>query len=94
MGLPEDVAFSLSYAQIRAYIRGYRKRERTSWYQLRWQTWAIVSALGAKIDSPEQLLPLPFDREQTAEEKRKDEENLQRLIAECQEHNRQLETDK
>lgn len=43
---------------MQAAIRGYRKKEEQAWKRERWHAWVILSALGSKIECPEELFPI------------------------------------
>lgn len=78
--------------KIKVVIRGYRRRSRESWMQTRLLMWLVSRVAGGKAESPEELLPLPFDRKTSKPSPApEDDEQLQKLIAECQEYNRQQE---
>lgn len=79
----------LSFWKISAIIRGYRKRNRDMMIMQRWHAWIIINAISEKpIDSPEKILPLPFDKKtKTKEELEKEDIELQHLIEECKKHN-------
>jgi len=57
----EDALYALKIWEILSIISGYRKRGIESWKRTRWQTFLILSALGSKLSTPEELLELPGD---------------------------------
>lgn len=58
-----ELLYELRLWEIRSILSGYRRRERIPWETIRWQTWCILNALGAKIHAMEDLLPLPWEDE-------------------------------
>ena len=74
---------------MKAILNGYRRRERTYAETVRWQTWVIISSLGAKINSPQDLRELPWDDEdeETMQPMTEEEKNeLQREMEEINKH--------
>lgn len=64
----KEVLYALKIWEINAIISGYRKREVYAWRMNRWQTFLILRAIGAKIDTQEDLLELPGDCDHEDEE--------------------------
>ena len=58
-----EFLYELHLWEIRSILSGYRRRDRVQWETTRWQTWCILNALGAKIHSLAELLPLPWEDE-------------------------------
>lgn len=58
-----ELLYELRLWEIRSILSGYRRRDRVQWETIRWQTWCILNALGAKIHSLADLLPLPWEDE-------------------------------
>lgn len=58
-----ELLYELRLWEIRSILSGYRRRERIQWEAIRWQTWCILNALGSKIHSLADLLPLPWEDE-------------------------------
>ena len=74
---------------MKAILKGYRRRERTYSETVRWQTWVIISSLGAKINNPKELREFPWDDEdgETMQPMTEEEKNeLQREMAEINKH--------
>lgn len=74
---------------MKAILNGYRRRERTYAETVRWQTWVIISSLGAKINNPKELSELPWDDEdeETMQPMTEEEKNeLQREMEEINKH--------
>lgn len=67
IGLPiNDYLYRLSYADLLLISRGYENRKRDLWSATRWQTYnlMLVSMADIKkagINSPKDLMPLPWD---------------------------------
>lgn len=59
-----EFLFELTWWELKAIIKGYRRRERTTWESTRWQTFCILCALGAKINQPEDLQKFTWDDEE------------------------------
>ena len=64
--------YGLKLWELNAIVKGYRRRERTSWTQTRWLAYAIMcripagqSMAEAGIRTSEQLLPFPGEKEQS-----------------------------
>ena len=85
----EEFLFKLKWWEVKAILNGYRRRERTYVETVRWQTWVIISTLGAKINIPKDLRELPWDDEdeETMQPITEDEKNeLQREMEEINKH--------
>ena len=67
MGLPLSELYGMTLREFLAAHQGWRRAresaEREALENMRWQTCAIAHMLGAKSLTPQQLLPLPWDRE-------------------------------
>lgn len=67
IGLPiNDYLYRLTYADLLLISRGYENRKRDLWSAVRWQTYnlMLVSMADIKkagINSPKDLMPLPWD---------------------------------
>lgn len=74
IGLPiNDYLYRLSYADLLLISRGYENRKRDLWSATRWQTYnlMLVSMADIKkagINSPKDLMPLPWDETGEKEE--------------------------
>lgn len=80
----------LNWWQIRAIIRGYRKRERSLWLATRWQTWVTAKLMGSDSESPEDFMPLPYDTtDKPAVNNEEEKEKLQKLIEEARKYNQE-----
>lgn len=65
VGIPRrEFLFDLRRWEIDAIIRGYRKRARTSWDTARWQTFLILTGMGAKISNEKELRVFPWDHDE------------------------------
>lgn len=65
VGIPRhEFLYELKLWEINAIIRGYRRRNRELLDMQRWQTWCIATLMGAKIATPRELRPFPWDREE------------------------------
>jgi len=65
------------------------------WRQTRWQTYWMLKMMGAGLQSPEELLPLQGDKKVVPKEiSDKEKKQLEELVQECQEFNRQQEIKK
>ena len=70
IGIPRhDFLYNLQVWEVRRIIRGYRKREQTTWEQCRWQTfWLLHNGMldvrKAGINQPSDLIQFPWDKEQ------------------------------
>lgn len=65
----EEFLHGLKLWELNAIIKGYRRREQTSWNQTRWLAYVIMCRIPAGksmnevgIRRPEDLLPLPWDK--------------------------------
>ena len=79
--------YDLQLWEIRLIIKGYRNRAHTSWETMRWQTWAILCALGSKgINDPQTLLRFPWEEDSSDvpedDEVERIRKELQRINAE------------
>lgn len=79
-----EFLYELSWWEIKAIIKGYRRRSKTILESARLYTYYILCAQGAKIDSPEKLQKFTWDDENRQQERISEEEvaELQALIAE------------
>ena len=62
-----------------AAINGSHRRQRNGWEQARWQTWCILSALGAKMQSPRDLVKFQWEEEKHEPTETISDEEIQRL---------------
>jgi hypothetical protein len=78
-----EFLYELSMWEIKAIIKGYRRRNKTLMESARLYTYYILCAQGAKIDSPEQLQKFTWDDEKRERQPISQEEvdELQALIA-------------
>lgn len=67
----------MTWWEIRSFLAGLRRRERSGWQMMRMHAWMILSALGSKAGSPEELLK--FGWEHSEEASQDDEEELARM---------------
>lgn len=74
--------------EIRAIIRGYQKRHREQWHQTRFLSWIVANGFGGKIDQPEELITFPWEK---GDDEEVDYEELQRMVEEAREENKQHE---
>lgn len=81
--------FEMVWWQIAAAIRGYNERSHATWETTRWQSWIIVSALGAKINSPKELVSFPWEKEDEHDDQ-PTAEDIERLQREMKEYNDSL----
>lgn len=56
----------MKHWQISSTITAYRRRHHQLWESTRWQTYILLSALGSKVNTPQDLLPLPWDTVSTS----------------------------
>ena len=63
--------YGLRWWEIKSIIRGYNRRRRDIWSATRWQTYNLMCAFGGSdslaksgINSPKDLLPLPWDTDE------------------------------
>lgn len=75
-----EFLYELHLWEIRSILAGYRRRERVQWETTRWQTWCILNALGAKIHSFSDLLPLPWEDENIEAPTHDDIEKLRAMM--------------
>ena len=74
IGLPiNDYLYRLSYADLLLISRGYENRKRDLWSATRWQTYhlmrvSLADIQKAGINSPKDLMPLPWDKAGEEEE--------------------------
>ena len=85
IGLPlNDYLYRLSYADLLLISRGYENRKRDLWSATRWQTYnlMLVSMADIKkagINSPKDLMPLPWDENGEEEQVKITEEEIKRM---------------
>lgn len=64
VGIPRrEFLYELRRWEIDAIIRGYRRRARTAWETTRWQTFCIVTSMGAKFNNEKELRTFSWDHE-------------------------------
>lgn len=76
----------MAWWEIRAFLAGLRRRERAGWQMMRMHAWMILSALGSKAGSPEELLQFGWEHAEDAAED--DEEELARMRKWAEEWNK------
>ena len=86
----DEFLLKLKWWEIKAILNGYRRRERTYAETVRWQTWVIISSLGAKINNPKDLRELPWDEEENEITQSMTEEERNELLQEMDEINKHL----
>lgn len=59
-----EVLYDLQLWELNAIVTGYRRRSREMWESTRWQTYLILCAMGAKLNSPKELTVFPWEKEQ------------------------------
>lgn len=75
--------YDLQLWEIRLIIKGYRNRAHTSWETMRWQTWAILSALGSKgLSEPASLLTFPWEADTSGDYTDEEINNIRRHLQE------------
>ena len=86
IGLPiNDYLYRLSYADLLLISRGYENRKRDLWSATRWQTYhlmlvSLADIQKAVINSPKDLMPLPWDDNGEEEEQVKiTQEEIERM---------------
>lgn len=86
IGLPiNDYLYRLSYADLLLISRGYENRKRDLWSATRWQTYhlmlvSLADIQKAGINSPKDLMPLPWDEAGEEEEQVKiTQEEIERM---------------
>jgi hypothetical protein len=86
IGLPiNDYLYRLSYADLLLISRGYENRKRDLWSATRWQTYhlmlvSLADIQKAGINSPKDLMPLPWDETGEEEEQVKiTKEEIERM---------------
>ena len=57
----ELVMKRLTWKEIRAVVRGYRRRERGAWERMRFHLWAIRATLGGKENDPKEIITFPWE---------------------------------
>ena len=79
-----EFLYELSWWEIKAIIKGYRRRNKALLESARLYTYYILCAQGATIDSPEKLQKFTWDDEDRQQERISEKEvaELQALIAE------------
>lgn len=64
IGIDYDLALKrLTWKEIRAVIRGYRRREHGAWERMRFHLWALRCTLGGKENDPKELIAFPWEKE-------------------------------
>ena len=86
--------YELRWWEVKAIIRGYNNRYRNLWSSTRWHAYQVMTAqVGSKemskasINSPKDLLPLPWEKEPTEPISKADRDEL---LAEMDAINAQL----
>lgn len=79
-----EVLYELQLWELNAIVTGYRRRSREMWESTRWQTYLILCAMGAKLNSPKELTVFPWEKEQkaTPSMSRRMQRSLQKEMAE------------
>lgn len=68
IGIPRnDFLYIIKAWEIRAIVKGYRRRTREQWEMTRHLGLTFCNVMGAKIPSAHDYLPLPWDNDQTHE---------------------------
>lgn len=87
IGIERDLFLhTLKLWELNAIVKGYRKRERTSWSQVRWMTFNLMSVSMADLKSngihqPTDLIKFPWDTVRRGNEPSEEVvEELQALI--------------
>lgn len=78
----------MEWWEIRSFLAGLRRRERSGWQMMRMHAWMILSALGSKAGSPEDLLPFSWEHANGAEAQKDDEAELARMREWAEEWNK------
>lgn len=95
IGIPRhEYLYELTFWEMRRIIRGYRKREQTTWEQTRWAVfWLMHNGMTdlrkAGINSPSDLIQFPWDNDHPEQDD--DEptlEEVEELRRQLQEENR------
>lgn len=76
----------MAWWEIRSFLAGLRRRERSGWRMMRMHAWMILVALGSKAGSPEELLKFGWEYSEEAAED--DEEELARMRKWAEEWNK------
>ena len=93
--------YGLKWWEIKSIIRGYNRRHRDQWSAARWQTYNLMCAFAgskslneAGIHGPKDLLPLPWDNDEIANENLPTEDEIREMQAEMDAWNAMLNNKK
>lgn len=68
IGIPRhEFLYELRLWELDAIVTGYRRRAIELWNSTRWQTFYILSAMGAKLTNPKDIQEFPWDHDDEAE---------------------------
>ena len=100
IGIPrEQFLYDLEFWEVRAIIRGYRRKQETEWAQLRWQTFwlmhnGMVDLGKVGIHQPSDLMQLPHDGNTGDDSPPISDEEIDALQAEMRAYNAEQERKK
>lgn len=81
IGIPRhDFLYVLRQWEIRAIIKGYRRRNREQWDMTRLLGVTFANVMGAKINSFADFFPLPWDKNGTHEITEQEAKELMALM--------------
>lgn len=75
-----EVLHELRQWEIIAIIRGYRRRDHSTWEASRLQTFFILRSLGANMNEPQELITFPWEKDRMTEVSDEEVEQLKALI--------------
>ena len=86
-----EFLYELKLWEINAIVKGYRRRAHTQWESVRWQTFLILCALGAKnIHHPDDIQKFPWEVEDEDDGDEVTEEDVRAMQREMAAINEQL----
>ena len=90
IGIPRnDFLYKLRFWEINAIIKGYRRRHREHWEMMRYLGLTFCNLMGAKLNSVQDYLPLPWDDKLAGKELT--EEEVDQLLELMRKENEEIE---
>lgn len=93
IGIPRrEFLYDLRLWEIRAIVRGYRRRAALTWEPARWQSYIWLRARGAKeYHRPQDVLKFPWELERGETSEPISDEEVERIREQIREENARLQ---
>ena len=78
----------MQWWEIRRFLAGMRRRERSGWNQTRMLAWMVLSALGSKAEKPSDLLPFWWEEVKEEVDEEEEKRKVEELRRWAEEYNR------